>query len=593
MPGGADTEIPLSVTSKMGDQEEERKAAFVVDPSVDDDNEGGVGVGRAATPEVTLRRRRNAAARRSRRRTRSGEGTTASTSTSTSTSAPSYAVPRKGAIHWRSPLVASGGGLASTATTVGADSPRRRRVLRAPSTAAMDEREVVSADDERRSDSMCSNTLRYKKSYIFHQELLHYFSPFRPRDLSPVMCQMREYLSDADEILEEVLERLVSKAENASAAVVHNASEMVHRSKDAMKNGVHQASEMVHSGVHKANEMVHTKVHQASEMVHNGVGKASEMALTKVHQAEELAKDVYERLRNWKACHYEVLPDWLRDNEHLHFGHRPELKSFAECFRSIFRIHTETGNIWTHLIGFVAFVVVTVVFYVRPLCATCQLDIQLSEKLIFLCFFVGAILCLACSTLFHTVSCHSEFVSAVFSRLDYAGIAFLIVGSIIPWLYYGFYCQPYARVTYMAAVVVLGLATVGLTMWERFNTPNYRVFRTSVFVSLGGVSVVPCLHYCMQNGLEASVAEASMHCTAIMAALYLTGALLYAARIPERFLPGKCDIWFHSHQIFHVLVIAAAFVHYHGISEMAMYRYDRTSTKAQTIHVNLLFPPSF
>lgn len=29
---------------------------------------------------------------------------------------------------------------------------------------------------------------------------------------------------------------------------------------------------------------------------------------------------------------------------------------------------------------------------------------------------------------------------------------------------------------------------------------------------------------------------------------------------------------FQSHQIFHVLVIAAAFVHYHGITEMAMYR---------------------
>lgn len=29
---------------------------------------------------------------------------------------------------------------------------------------------------------------------------------------------------------------------------------------------------------------------------------------------------------------------------------------------------------------------------------------------------------------------------------------------------------------------------------------------------------------------------------------------------------------FQSHQIFHVLVLAAAFVHYHGISEMASYR---------------------
>ena len=59
---------------------------------------------------------------------------------------------------------------------------------------------------------------------------------------------------------------------------------------------------------------------------------------------EELAKGL------WKACHFEKLPHWLKDNEHLHFGHRPELRSFAECFKSVFRIHTETGNIWTHLV---------------------------------------------------------------------------------------------------------------------------------------------------------------------------------------------------------------------------------------------------
>ena len=29
---------------------------------------------------------------------------------------------------------------------------------------------------------------------------------------------------------------------------------------------------------------------------------------------------------------------------------------------------------------------------------------------------------------------------------------------------------------------------------------------------------------------------------------------------------------FQSHQIFHIFVLAAAFVHYHGISEIANYR---------------------
>ena len=83
-----------------------------------------------------------------------------------------------------------------------------------------------------------------------------------------------------------------------------------------------------------------------------------------------------QKLRDWKACHFDKLPDWMRDNEYLHFGHRPQLPEFAECFRSIFRIHSETGNIWTHLIGFVAFVIATIVFYVKPFCDNCHHDIQ-------------------------------------------------------------------------------------------------------------------------------------------------------------------------------------------------------------------------
>ena len=52
--------------------------------------------------------------------------------------------------------------------------------------------------------------------------------------------------------------------------------------------------------------------------------------------------------------------------------------------------------------GFVAFVTAAIIFYVKPLCDQCHTDIQLREKLIFLFFFVGAILCLGMSAVFHT-----------------------------------------------------------------------------------------------------------------------------------------------------------------------------------------------
>ncbi|QQP42346.1 Uncharacterized protein FKW44_016971 [Caligus rogercresseyi] len=349
---------------------------------------------------------------------------------------------------------------------------------------------------------------------------------FKMKKPSPAPARVRErILEEAPEILEDLLERVMS-----------NSSAMVH-------NSVQGASDMVHS--------------------------------------------VAMRIRDWKVLHFTHLPTWMKDNEHLHFGHRPELQSFMECFRSIFRIHTETGNIWTHLLGFIAMIIVTVIFFKDPLCAAaCSVNLQ--DKLIFLCFFIGAMVCLLCSTLFHTVSCHSESISSLFSRIDYAGIAVLTVGSTIPWIYYGFYCEYYTRLTYMIAVIVLGVLTIVLTMWEKFNLPDYRVYRAGTFIALGVISGVPCFHHVIYFGWRQAILEASVHCTIIMAALYITGAILYAARIPERFLPGKCDIWFQSHQLFHLLVVAAAFVHYRGISEMAIFRLSQEN-QCQTSPPSVVF----
>ena len=67
-------------------------------------------------------------------------------------------------------------------------------------------------------------------------------------------------------------------------------------------------------------------------------------------QAEEFAIAIWHKFQSWKVIHFSHLPQWLQDNDFLHFGHRPPLPT-SECFKSIIRIHTETGNIWTHLLG--------------------------------------------------------------------------------------------------------------------------------------------------------------------------------------------------------------------------------------------------
>ncbi|KAK6752865.1 hypothetical protein RB195_003953 [Necator americanus] len=266
----------------------------------------------------------------------------------------------------------------------------------------------------------------------------------------------------------------------------------------------------------------------------------------------------------WKATNFEYLPEWLQDNEYLRTGHRPPLPSFSSCFKSIFALHTETGNIWTHMYGCVAFIGVALWFLTRP-----STQVQFMEKIIFSTYFLGAILCLGMSFLFHTVACHSDSVGKFFNKLDYTGITLLIVGSFIPWLYYGFYCRPQPMIIYITMISVLGLLAMVVSLWDKFAQPKYRAFRAGVFVAMGLSAIFPAAHMLIVDGLEFMYKKASLVWMLSMGAMYIGGAAIYATRIPERWFPGRCDLWFQSHQLFHTFVVIAAFIHFHSITEMA------------------------
>jgi adiponectin receptor len=269
----------------------------------------------------------------------------------------------------------------------------------------------------------------------------------------------------------------------------------------------------------------------------------------------------------WTVQNFEMLPEWLQDNEYLISGHRPPMPSFAECFKSIWSLHTETGNIWTHLIGCIAFFILAAWFLTRP-----KGHIDFQEKLVFSFFFAGAIVCLGLSFVFHTLSCHSVPVVRLFSKLDYMGISLLIIGSFIPWIYYGFYCRREPKVTYIAMIVVVGIGAIVVSLWDKFSESRYRPLRAGVFVAMASSGIIPTVHFIYTDGMRTLIDENSFIWLVVMAGLYLLGAFLYATRTPERFFPGKCDIWFQSHQLFHLCVVVAAFTHFYGVQEMAYKR---------------------
>ncbi len=64
-----------------------------------------------------------------------------------------------------------------------------------------------------------------------------------------------------------------------------------------------------------------------------------------------------------------------------------------------------------------------------------------------------------------------------------------------------------------------------------------------LFLCLGCSGFVPSIHLIIAHGFFKGVQQGALGWLLLMGALYIIGALLYAFRVPERFFPGKCNIW--------------------------------------------------
>ncbi|KAF2324257.1 hypothetical protein GH714_011324 [Hevea brasiliensis] len=305
----------------------------------------------------------------------------------------------------------------------------------------------------------------------------------------------------------------------------------------------------------------------------------------------------------WKKVKYQLveyhsLPWYLRDNEFIHGYYRAEWP-LKQVLLSIFKIHNETLNVWTSSKvqdGYKASLLSmeflsTLSGNIMERLTNCLIDrftrmyhvvddsvLQQGVKddvsnMIaplmfhpitrwpFFLFLGGAMFCLLASSTCHLLSCHSERMSYIVHRIDYAGIAALIATSFYPPVYYSFMCNPFFCNLYLGFITLLGIATIVFSLLPVFQRPELRGFRAGLFFGMGMSGVAPILHKLILYKDQPEALQTTGY-EILMGILYGLGALIYATRIPERWKPGKFDIAGHSHQLFHILVVAGAYTHY-------------------------------
>ena len=153
------------------------------------------------------------------------------------------------------------------------------------------------------------------------------------------------------------------------------------------------------------------------------------------------------------------------------------------------------------------------------------------------------------SALYHRVNWRSTRVRTWMRRLDHSTILLLIAGTYTPFALLAFD----GRIGDVILVVVWCGAAAGLVLnlaWV--DAPKW--LTALVFIALGWVGVVA-----VPELLDLGVAPLVL--VVVGGGLYTLGAVTYALRKPNP-VPGT----FGYHEIFHVLVIAAAAVHFIAIA---------------------------
>ncbi|CAF9943808.1 MAG: hypothetical protein ALECFALPRED_001373, partial [Alectoria fallacina] len=276
-----------------------------------------------------------------------------------------------------------------------------------------------------------------------------------------------------------------------------------------------------------------------------------------------------------RVLHWDEIPSWMQIDPYIRNGYRRQLNSLTACFWSLFYLHNDFVNTWSHLLPAILWITALVGVEMELFSYNSHVgagQIVERESVVMVQYYVvGTLILLLASAFFHMTAAHSEAMSKRLLKLDYVGIAFGICATNMSSTYFGLHDKPWWLMFYNTFCVIAGVALLVSLMSPNADGPKAALVRVFTFMALMASGFAPILHFYLVEGSEGVRPFPFWH-TVAMELWYSAGTFFYLTHWPEKQFPETFDIFVGvlsgaSHQIFHILVAIGQFVFFLGLRE--------------------------
>lgn len=230
------------------------------------------------------------------------------------------------------------------------------------------------------------------------------------------------------------------------------------------------------------------------------------------------------------------------------------------------QLHNECGNVWTHLLAVVlmtkrllAFTYYEDVYgdpYTWPLCAG----------------LLSGIVLYATSSLAHCLHSKSEKVHYVAFMCDFAAIGVYGLGSVIVHEMYcsedNFYETTNKFFVPLGCFIASSICICCCHAKTKYSRPYpfaKKMWQITPVILIYLLLISPIWHRvatCFVYGIDCTD-SITYHLHQM--AWFVVAGIFFTCDYPQRWFPGKCDIFFHSHQVFHLAIARCTLIQMDGV----------------------------